>query len=171
MRIGIDLDNTVCSTTKMVNEIFKSKNHGKDIFNLSKKEQYSYTGTYASEVFFDCPLEKDAKKTINDLAKNNDIYIITARSGRHVPEIENITINYLWDNNIKYNCIYFGHDNKLDMYKELKLDIMLDDDYDVYNELINNGCNAVMYEGALNKGKIGNKVKTWKEFKELIERS
>ncbi len=171
MRIGIDLDNTMCSTTKMANEIFKEKYNGRNMYDLPKKEQYDFIQAYASDVFYDCPLEKGAKKVINELAENNDIYIITARAGKHVNNIENITINYLWDNNIRYNCIYFGHDSKIGIYKELKLDIMLDDDYDVYKELNDKGLNVVMYDNYQNKGKIGNKVKTWEEFKELIERS
>lgn len=171
MRIGIDIDNTICSTTKVANKIYQKKYAGKNIYNLPKKDQYSFIQTYADDIFYNCPLEKNAKDVIYRLSKNNKIYLITARKSNYVSNIENITVDYLWDNNIKYNSIYFGQDSKLDIYKDLKLDIMIDDDYDVYEELIKNNYNAVMYDSYLNNGKIGNKVKTWDEFEALIERS
>ena len=56
------------------------------------------------------------------------------------------------------------------MYRKLNLDIMLDDDYDVYNELISANLKTVMFNGSLNKNKDGIKVNSWLEFEEYIKK-
>lgn len=170
MRIGIDIDNTLCDTDLLAKKIYKEKNNGKDLSDLDKYSQYQFIGNNAEQIFDYCPLIENAKRVINDLFKDNEIYFISARANKHVALLEERTVDYLKKNGIEYTNIYFGHDSKIDMYRKLNLDIMLDDDYDVYNELISANLKTVMFNGSLNKNKDGIKVNSWLEFEEYIKK-
>ncbi len=170
MRIGIDIDNTICKTSFMANEIYKRENNGKSMYDLNKWEQYKFTGLHEKEVFDECPLEDNAVNVINELFLNNEIFFITARANKLVDNIEKRTKDYLNKHGIKYNGVYFGHDSKLKLFEKLNLDIMLDDDYDVYYELTSSGYKVVIYSGSLNLDKEGFRVNNWLEFKDYIER-
>ena len=171
MKIGIDIDNTLCDTNLIAEKIYAKQYKDMYLSDLDKKSQYNFIGTNADKIFDNCPLKKDAKRVINDLYKDNEIYFISARANRHVPLLEEKTVEYLKLHKIKYTDIYFGHDSKIDMFKKLNLDIMLDDDYDVYEEITNDNLKAIMFDGALNRNKQGVKVNSWLEFEEYIKRS
>ena len=171
MKIGIDIDNTLCDTNLIAEKIYAKQNKCMNLSKLDKLSQYKFIGDNADEIFDYCPLKKDAKRVINDLFKYNEIYFISARANRHVSLLEERTIEYLKSHKINYTGIYFGHDSKIDIYKRLNLDIMLDDDYDVYEEITNANLKAVMFNGSLNKNKNGLKVNSWLEFEEYIKRS
>ena len=170
MRIGIDIDNTLCDTDLLAKKIYSKKNKGKDLSDLDKFSQYKFIGDNSELIFDYCPLIENAKRVINHLYKENEIYFISARSNKHVISIEERTIEYLKKNEINYTGIFFGHDSKINMYKKLNLDIMLDDDYDVYEELTNANLKAVMFNGSLNKNKSGIKVNSWLEFEEYLRK-
>ena len=170
MRIGIDIDNTLCDTDLLAKKIYSEKNNGKDLSSLDKFSQYKFIGNNASLIFDYCPLIENAKSVINDLFKENEIYFISARSNKHVSLLEEKTIRYLKKNGINYTDIYFGYDSKIDIYKKLNLDIMLDDDYDVYDEITKENLKAIMFNGSLNKNKSGLKVNSWLEFEEYLRR-
>ena len=40
MRIGIDIDNTLCDTDLIAKKIYKKKNNGKDLSDLDKYSHY-----------------------------------------------------------------------------------------------------------------------------------
>lgn len=169
MKIGIDIDNTICKTLYMANKIYK-KQYNKNLFDLDKIEMYRFTAIYEKEIFDDCLLEDNVVDVINKLSKDNEIYFITARSNTYITNIERRTINYLKKNKINFNNIYFGYDDKLEIFKKLDLDIMIDDDYFVYENLTKKGYKVLLYDGILNKNKEGNKVYNWLEIKNIIER-
>ena len=170
MRIGIDIDNTLCSTNKVSSGIYK-KIYNDDFNKLDKISQYEFIGENGDIIFDSCPIEEKAKKIIDKLREEgNEIYIITARSDKRVKNIEERTIKYLYNNGINYDKIIFGQDEKYDIYEQFKLDIMLDDDYDVYEKISNMGGNCVLYNGSLNYGKNGDKVYYWDEFYNFIRK-
>lgn len=47
---------------------------------------------------------------------------------------------------------------------------MLDDDPNVYEELLNTNINCILFDGVLNEKYRGRKVSNWLEFNNLIER-
>ena len=170
MRIGLDIDNTICSTNKLASVIYK-KIYKKDFNELDKVNQYEFIGKNCDTIFDFCPLEDNVKEVIDKLRKDgNKIYIITARCNERVNKIEQRTINYLNKNKIYYDKIFFGKDEKYDVYKKLSLDIMLDDDYDVYDKINNIGGNCLLYNGILNSKKSGNKVYSWNEFYDYVRK-
>ena len=78
--------------------------------------------------------------------------------------------SYLGIHQHGYNGIYFGCSRKLNKCKKLRLDVMLDDDPNVYEELLNTNINCILFDGVLNEKYRGKKVSNWLEFNNLIER-
>ena len=167
MRIGIDIDNTLCKTFYMTEKIY-NKYHDGDFKNLGKIMQYEFSAEYEKDIFDNCPLFDNAVDVINKLYENNDIFFITARCDRRINNIEKRTKDYLKRNNVSYNDIYFGFDYKLDKYKELKLDIMIDDDVSVYESIVNDNGKCILFNSYLNKDCEYNKAYDWNEVYESI---
>ncbi len=169
MRIGIDIDNTICQTSKLAMELYKKENETNDDF-ASKDKQYEFIKSHGLYIFNNCILHENAKDVINKLYKENEIYLITARNNKHVKGIKRATLNYLKSVGISYNGIYFGCSSKLNKCEKLRLDVMLDDDPNVYEELLNTNINCILFDGVLNEKYRGRKVSNWLEFNNLIER-
>ena len=167
MRIGIDIDNTIVKTEVLASKLYK-KLYKKDFFKLGKIDQYIFCGNHP-ELLVETEFFPNFKKVIKKLNEKHEIYFITARSDRNVTNIEKDTIKLLEDNNIKYDGIFFGCHKKLSYYNKLNLDLMIDDDYDVYNEIKNNG-NIILFEGCLNKSIDDIKFNNWIDILDYIER-
>ena len=169
MKIGIDIDNTIVKTFFKTSLICE-KLYNKSMDDLDKISQYEFSALHEKEIFDNLPLEDDAKDIINKLYnEKNEIYFITSRCDRRVNNIEKRTISYLKKEGILYTDIFFGSDFKYDIYKKLSLDVMIDDDYDVYEKIANNNGNCILYEGVLNKNKEGYKADNWKEIYNIIK--
>ena len=116
-----------------------------------------------------CRLNKNAKEVINELYKNNEIYLITARTSFYSDNLKDITINYLKEKNIMYYELLFGYEDKRNICLEKKLDIMLDDNVKVLESLKDTDIRGILYQTEYNKEYIGEKVNNWLEFKDLID--
>ena len=167
MRIGIDIDNTIVKTEVLASKLYK-KLYKKDFFNLGKIDQYIFCRNHP-EILIETEFFPNFIKVIKKLSEKHEIYFITARSDKNVVDIEKNTKKLLDDNNIKYEDIYFGCYKKLGFYNKLNLDLMIDDDYEVYNEIKNNG-NIILFEGNLNKNIDDIKFNNWLDILEYIER-
>jgi uncharacterized HAD superfamily protein len=168
MRIGIDIDNTLVKTEIKASELYK-KIYNEDFFALPKISQYRFCGEN-KETIYEADFFENSIDVLKRLKQKHEIYFITARSNKNVLKMEEKTIDMLKENGIIYDGICFGNDSKIKAYKELKIDIMIDDDYDVYTEIINDGKKAILFEGNLNKGKEGLKFNNWLDIEKYIER-
>ncbi len=167
MRIGIDIDNTIVKTEVLASKLYK-KLYKKDFFKLGKIDQYIFCGNHP-EILIETEFFPNFIKVIKKLSEKHEIYFITARSDKNVIDIEKNTKKLLDDKNIKYEDIYFGCYKKLAFYNKLNLDLMIDDDYEIYNEIKNNG-NIILFEGNLNKNIDDIKFNNWLDILEYIER-
>ena len=78
-----------------------------------------------------------AKFVIDKLKEaGHNLYIITRRGYEDKKEIS-LTNKLLKKNKIKVNHIYYSLDNKLNMCKQLKLDLMIDDNIKIVETLAN----------------------------------
>ena len=125
MRIGIDLDDTICRTTEIVGDMveeYASKNNldPLDVFN-NEKLKYDFFNKYLNDIYSKVSIKHDVSSVIKRLKnKGNEIYIITARSDNFVPSVKNvyqITENWLNKNNILFDRIIIS------AYGETKADI------------------------------------------------
>ena len=155
MRIGIDIDDTICKTREMV-EVKLSEYCM--INNLNYDEVYN--NEIMMEKFYDEKLEEiykyaDPKKNVVDVLrrlknKGNEIYIITARGVKFKADIDyyKITMDWLNSKNIVIDKLItscYG-ENKVDACKREHIDIMIESDPYNYKILCNNNIKALLFD-------------------------
>lgn len=165
MRIGIDIDDTLVGTSESFDKVIKKYN-----INFSKRYKDKWTeeewhficNNYLEEYLIGAVLKEDAKEVVNHLASMGyELIIITARSNKYCKVLEQKTLEFIKKENLNIDKVYFKQTKKSDLAKELKLDLMIDDNIDVYNNMKSEGIDCILF---------GDKIKTWKEVLEYIEK-
>ena len=178
MRIGIDIDDTITDTSKIINEysrkIGKSNMIGNiDFVNLKNEsldDYKSFLKKYIDEVLDNCPIKDGSIEVINKLKQSgNQIYLITARSNRYSKNIYDITVNYLKRNNIVYDELFFDYEDKYDICQRLNLDYMIDDNIEVYNSLLGTRVKPILFEKDCTKDLDLLKVNNWNDILNIIK--
>lgn len=151
MKIAIDLDGVVFNSEMFfmaAGEIYDAMILGKNSiikadeprvqnkYSWSEKELQGYIENYANS--FDFDIMPCAKIVIDALRKNNELYVVSARGQFNKNEIE-IAKKKLQDAEIIFDHYYFGYLNKKEISKDQNIDIMIDDRYDVCEDLSQEG--------------------------------
>ena len=164
MRIGIDIDDTLVSTSESFEKILKKYNIN---FNKKFKDKWSEEEKeyifekYLSETLENAEIKENAKNIINYLSSlGHDMIIITARNNEICKDIEQRSIQMIKRENLNINKFYFGQRKKSDIAKKLKIDLMIDDDVDVYNNMKIDGIDCILF---------GDKIKNWIDVLEYIK--
>ena len=160
MKIGIDLDGVVINseaTLRTFYEIFDiDVLKGNNIinreepkfqarYNWTEEQRQQFIDTYMLEASKNSPLMGGFKAVYELLKKENIEFIaITARGG-YLTEMRDDAERILRENNITFDKIYWKQRNKLDTCIDEKIDIMIDDDYEVINQLSQNGIKTLIY--------------------------
>ena len=149
MRIGIDIDGVLTDIERWQLDYgsryfylkynINIKNYKgyetTDIFNVSKKLDDEFWEKYFKDYSINVNARPTASEVIDKLRENNEIFIITAR-GSHLShstdvmtreENKEIVLNWLKNNNINYDKIIFSEEDKLEVCKENKIDLMIED--------------------------------------------
>lgn len=164
MRIGIDIDDTLVSTSESFDEVIKKYN-----INFSKKLHDKWTfnerklifSNYLEEILMSAKIKLNAKEVINYLSeKGYELFIITARNTKYSKNAEVATKSLIKNENLNIKEIYFDQVKKSDIAKQLKIDLMIDDNIDVYNNMKKEGIDCILF---------GDKIKTWNEVLEYIK--
>lgn len=165
MIIGIDVDDTLVSSSESFDKVIKKYNVD---FNKKFKDEWTQEErdfifeNYLKEILVNAPLKKGAKEVINYLdSLGYKLIIITARNNNHCKDIEEITREFIKKENIKISEVYFNQDKKSDLAKELNLDLMIDDSEYVYNNMKEDNIECILF---------GDKIKNWDEVLKYIER-
>lgn len=190
MKIGIDVDGVLTNVEQYVFENFGKYcyEHNIDILNI-KSEEYDTADIYNTteekdleiwdELFLEYvktyPARKFASEIIAKLKEmGHEIYIITARTSSTEEEIskskvENSTINWLDQNNIKYDEVIFEK-AKEKIIKEKQIDIMIEDSPKNIKKL-SEICQVFIFGCAYNRNlqKYGIIVNSWYEVLAHIE--
>ena len=151
MRIAIDLDGVVFNSEMFFmasGELYDAMILGKNSiikadeprvqnkYSWNEEELKGYIDRYANSLDFD--VMPCAKIVIDELSKDNELYVISARGQFNKEEIE-IAKKKLDEAKITFDHYYFGYLNKLEIVKDCKIDIMIDDRYDVCENLSKQG--------------------------------
>ena len=165
MRIGIDVDETLTDTEISFNEVIKKHNinfNKKYSDKWSKKEADYILSNFCEEIIAGSKLKKGVERVIKKLKQEgHDLFIITARSNHYFKNIETITHSLMKENNLEFDGYYFNQNKKSDIAKELKIDLMIDDNINVYNNMKKENIDCILF---------GYKIKTWDEVLKYIER-
>ena len=189
MRIGIDIDGVLTDIEQWQLDVggkFFSKYNksvaNKDgyeiteIFNVSEELDILFWNEYLYEYVIKEPSRKFASEVIKKLKEEgNEIYIVTARylTDRNDEEgkrMRGIVLNWLERQNIYFDKIIFGSEDKKDDCKKNNIDIMIDDKVDNINE-ISSIIPVICFHAGYNKkckGKNIFRVYNWYDIYNLI---
>jgi len=165
MRIGIDIDDTLVGTSESFDKVIKKYN-----INFCKKykdkwsnEEWNFIcNNYLEEILMGSVIKEGAKEVTDYLSSlGYELIIITARSNNYCNVIIQKTLDFIKKENLKFDEVYFNQYKKSDLAKNLKIDLMIDDNIDVYNNMKNVGIDCILF---------GDKIKTWKEVLDYIEK-
>lgn len=174
MIIGVDMDNTICSTSEKILEYEKEFLLEKNIDSTKLWEDTNlkeeFLNKYLEKVYAEALPKSYVKDTLDKLKqKGNKIYIITARSKRYVDDIYDVIKNYLQKNNLVVDEIFINGKDKVDVCLKEKINLMIEDSRYNYDKLINNGINTILFDEKNNNLDIDNRVSSWQEVISKIE--
>lgn len=177
MKIGIDIDNTICSTDEVIDIKIKEyiKEHGmsqEEFFGDSSNMDKFYKEKIL-EVIAEDPIKPYFLEVLKKLKDNNEIIIVTARNETFVKTSQSMrkaTMDWLAKNNIYYDK-YFDDaykEGKVKVCKDENIDIIIDDDINNYLAFKDNGIKTLLFD---DKGKyldIVDRVGSWKEVEDIL---
>lgn len=183
MKIGIDLDGVVIdseTTFRTYEEIFDiDVLKGNHLINKEEpKFQARYNWTNEQEKEFIEKYFLIVSKESNSMSgfigiynllkeQGHEFVIITARGG-FVKEMKDDAIRLLEEKNIKFDKYYWNVDDKLEICKNEKVDIMIDDDWKIIKRLADNEVKTLYFRDTnlmkLEENKYIKEVNNWGEI-------
>lgn len=177
MKIGIDIDNTICSTDEVIDIKIKEyiKEHGmsqEEFFGDSSNMDKFYKEKIL-EVIAEDPVKDDFLRVLNKLKVNNEIIIVTARNETFVKTSQSMrkaTMDWLAKNNIYYDK-YFDDaykEGKVKVCKDENIDIIIDDDINNYLAFKEHGVNTLLFDDKCKYLDIVDRVESWEEVLDIL---
>jgi len=177
MKIGIDIDNTICSTDEVIDIKIKEyiKEHGmshEEFFGDSSNMDKFYKEKIL-EVIAEDPVKDDFLRVLNKLKVNNEIIIVTARNEKLVKIYQSMrqaTKDWLAKNNIYYDK-YFDDayiEGKVKVCKDEAIDIIIDDDINNYIAFKENGIKTLLFDDRGKYLDVVDRVGSWKEVEDIL---
>ena len=126
MKIGIDFDDTIASTSEKVLE-YLNKYNIKEFKNFEEKR--TFYNKYSDNITEELNLISNVKQVLDYLSKDNELYIITARSNYYSNNLKKLTLDFINKNNLPIKEVYFDcfEEGKAIKCKELDIDLFIDD--------------------------------------------
>lgn len=179
MKLGIDIDDVLVDTSKLMLDYIKNINNNEDILNHMEEIMRGeipdnivskFINSDIANILDNVQLKPNAKKVLEKLEKNNEIVFITSRGDKKIKGTEEVTLNYLKKNNIAYKKIIFNAYNKAKICKENNIDILIDDSVKLCEEAQKEGIKTILFTSIVNKNKQTNikRVNNWLELEKII---
>lgn len=177
MKIGIDIDNTICSTDelldKKIDDYIKEKGMSQKEFFSDIKYMSDFYEEKLLEVVFEDQVKDGFLDVLNKLKINNEIIIVTARNEKLSRSFQNMrkaTLEWLEKNNIYYDKYYDDayKEGKVRVCKKEGIDIIIDDDINNYLAFKDSGIKTLLFD---DKGKyldVVDRVGSWREVEEVL---
>lgn len=189
MIIGIDIDDTITKTTEQI-DIFAKEYTEKilkrefsinfDTYNpmwamsaygWSKEEDREFWNLYYVKVVENVEPKDNSIEVINELFKDNEIIIISARWDWDTGIIQKKTKEWLDNHGFKYHKLFMGHIDKREICNENNINLFIDDSLKTCEEIESIGIKTLLMESRRTKemdtGNIS-KVKDWLEVRERL---
>lgn len=177
MKIGIDIDNTICSTDVVIDIKIKEyiKEHGmsqEEFFGDNANIEKFYEEKII-EVISEDPIKPYFLEVLKKLKDNNEIIIVTARNETFVKTSQSMrkaTMDWLAKNNIYYDK-YFDDaykEGKVKVCKDENIDIIIDDDINNYLAFKEHGVNTLLFDDKCKYLDIVDRVGSWEEVLDIL---
>lgn len=180
MKIGIDLDGVVIDSEaafRTYEEIFaiEDLNHRKIIdyeepkyqgrYSWSIEEQQKFNMKYLLKASYESNLMPGFLPVYKRLKEMKfELIVITAR-GVFIDEMKDDAIRLLNENNIVFDKYYWNINDKLEICQKENIDIMIDDDYNIIQQISNAKIKTLYFRDAnlkkLNESNYIHEVNNW----------
>ena len=186
MVIGIDMDDTICSTNERI--IVEADKYDKEVLGgtgIKDINAYEFTemmgwekdmkGKFFADrleyIMDNSPIKPGAKEVINRLHdKGWKIIIISFRKDKYLKDPYKLTIDWLNENGIKYDKVYVNTGTKEDECIENNVTLFIDDKESHCEDVSNAGIDVLLFTNAYNHDeKRFDRVDNWYEVEKYIE--
>ena len=186
MVIGIDMDDTICSTNERI--IVEADKYDKEVLGgtgVKNVKAYEFNDMLGWEPemkgqFFKDRLEyimggaeikDDAKRVINKLHdKGVRIVIISFRKAKYISDPYKLTKDWLDTEGVKYDKIYVDTGSKVDECLQEKVTLFIDDKESHCEEVSEAGIDVLLFTNAYNTEETRfTRVNNWNEVEKYIE--
>lgn len=172
MVLGIDIDDTLTKTTeniqRFLDEFDKS---AKNYHKLSPEKYEEFLYLYIEKIMATNPLKENAKECLDKLHNmGHKIILITARNNFCSPNVKDITLKYLKEQEIYYDKIIFDDavtGYKGSVAKKEHVDLFIDDKEEVLDEIATYGIKVLRFTSEKSKYPT---FTDWNKVVEYIER-
>ena len=161
MKIGIDLDGVVIdseTTFRTYEEIFdintlkgnnlvdREEPKFQSRYNWTENQEKEFIKKYFMKISKESNLMSGFLGVYDLLRKQtkHEFIVITARGGL-VKEMKDDALRVINENNIEFDKYYWNCQNKLDICKKEKIDIMIDDDWRIIEKLANENIRTLYF--------------------------
>ena len=163
MKIGIDLDGVVIdseTTFRTYEEIFdidvlkgnhlinKEEPKFQARYNWTNEQEKEFIEKYFLIVSKESNLMSGFIGIYNLLKEQGHEFVVITARGGFVKEMKDDAIRLLEEKNIKFDKYYWNVDDKLEICKNEKVDIMIDDDWKIIKRLADNEVKTLYFRDA-----------------------
>lgn len=190
MKIGIDLDGVVIdseTTFRTYEEIFdidilkgnnlinKKEPKFQARYNWSSNQEKEFIEKYFLKVSRESGLMSGFIAIYELLKKQGHEFVVITARGGYVKEMKDDAIRLLEENNIKFDKYYWNVEDKLEICKKEKVDIMIDDDWNIIKKIAENKIRTLYFRDTnlmiLEENKYIKEVNNWGEIYRYIKES
>lgn len=188
MKIGIDLDGVVIdseTTFRTYEEIFdidvlkgnhlinKEEPKFQARYNWTNEQEKEFIEKYFLIVSKESNLMSGFIGIYNLLKEQGHEFVVITARGGFVKEMKDDAIRLLEEKNIKFDKYYWNVDDKLEICKNEKADIMIDDDWKIIKRLADNEVKTLYFRDTnlmkLEENKYIKEVNNWGEIYRYIK--
>ena len=182
MRVGIDIDDTICNTfdvflpyiCKFYNldyATLKKEKLNYNFFSNTYDDYYIIAKDICKKIVPTLSLRRGVVKYLNKIKKLGcDIVFITARNSIEYDNPYQISYDYLVKNNIPFDALITDVSDKGEACLEEKIDIFFDDDIDNYNIVKKRGIDTYLFTIESNKKyKNVSRVKDFRQIYKIVK--
>ena len=160
MKIGIDIDGVILDYERVLKTygdlydfielkkdgiINRNEHYLRNRYDWTDEERMKFVNKYFLKLSKQTSLIPGAKDVIDMLQKEgNELIIISARGGM-IEEMKDVAIEKFNEEGISFNKYHWKQDDKLEVAKKEKIDVMIDDSYDVCKKLSSNGIKTIYF--------------------------
>lgn len=187
MKIGIDLDGVVIdseTTFRTYDEIFdvdtlkgnnlinKEEPKFQARYNWTEEQEKEYIEKFFLKVSQESNLMSGFIAVYNLLKEQGHEFVVITARGDLVKEMKDDAIRLLNENNIKFDKYYWQVSDKLEICKNEKVDIMIDDDWRIIKKLADNQVKTLYFRDTnlvkLEENEYIKEVNNWGEIYRYI---
>ena len=186
MVLGIDMDDTICSTNELIIEVADQYDKEvlggtgvKDINAYEFTEMMGWPKEMKGKFFADrleyimshSPIKEGAREVINRLHDNGwKIVIISFRKDKYLTDPYKLTIDWLKENNIKYDKVFVNTGTKEDECVENNVTLFIDDKESHCEDVSNAGVDVLLFTNAYNHEESRfDRVDNWYQVEDYIK--